>query len=88
MAIIHQSDRQFAVLAATTSEPGIHISDHRPGVFGGRGGRDQEIAFLKGTSGVDDDRKISDVWINFAGTGDSKRLDESRRRVFEENDSF
>ena len=80
MALLYQYDQEIAKYQAKTTATSNYRSDQKAALFGGRGGRDREIAFLSANT------KLSDGWQAFASaqgmTG--SRANESRRKFFEE----
>lgn len=92
MAIKYPIQSQIESLVATRgySISLNRISDLRKAVFGGRGGRNEELEYLRGnagTAGVGVDTKVSDMWIRFGGTWTGgkvgKRADQAKRLTYE-----
>ena len=80
MPIFYQSDRQIAKLQAKTTVTSNYRADHRGALFGGRGGRDREIAFLSSNT------KLADGWQAYGSARgiSGSRSNETRRKFFEE----
>lgn len=80
MPLFYQLDRQIAKMQEKTTSPSRYLSDQKKALFGGRGGRDKEIAFLSSN------KKLSDGWQTYGSeqgvTG--SRANETKRKFFEE----
>ena len=88
MAVKHRYDEEIVDLATTSQVNSRYRSDHRQTVFGGRGGKSDEIAFLKAQSLEDAPKKLSDAWISYTvglSILGSNRYDQLKRRFHEES---
>ena len=85
MPIFYQMDRQIAKMQAKTTDTSKYLSDQKKALYGGRGGRDEEIDYLSSIS-TNKDKKLSDAWQGFGSSQgiSGKRDNETKRKFFEE----
>ena len=85
MPFFYAMDRQIAKMQAKTTVTSRYLSDQKKALFGGRGGRDEEIDYLSSTS-TNPDKKLSDAWQGFGSSQgiSGKRDNETKRKFFEE----
>ena len=88
MALFYQLDRQIAKMQEKTTSTSRYLSDQKKSLFGGRGGRDEEINYLSSQS-TNPDTKLSDAWQGFGSSqGISGKRDNETKRKFYEEASF
>ena len=91
MATLSRYDAEIAGLGNRSGIISHYRSDHRVAFLGGRGGKDEEIAFLNAESAADTETHLQDSWAIYLSEGYGMtfgRIDEAKRRHFEENGSF
>ena len=87
MALLYQSERELVRFQTKTTATSNYRSDQKSALFGGRGGRDEEIDYLSSQS-TNPDTKLSDAWQGFGSSQSvgGSRANETRRKFFEEKD--
>lgn len=85
MPLFYQLDRQIAKMQEKTTETSRYLSDQKKALFGGRGGRDEEIDYLSSQS-TNPDKKLSDAWQGFGSfrSISGNRPNETKRKFYEE----
>ena len=85
MPIFYRRDQEIKDLGLKTGVTSNYRSDHKGALYGGRGGRDQEINYLT-TNGITGNTKLSDAWVGYGATQGvtGQRFDEVRRKFYEE----
>lgn len=86
MANLYQGDLVPVKMARKTTVTSRYRSDQRKALFGGRGGRDQEINYLftqAGTTGT----QLSSAWQAFGSKRgiSGSRANTTKRKFFEES---
>ena len=91
MAILSRYDAEITALGSTSGATSHYRSDHRVAILGGRGGKDEEIAYLNAQATPNTDTHLSGAWSIYlmeAWGMTFTRIDEAIRRHFEENGSY
>ena len=91
MAILSGYDAEIKALGSTSGVTSHYRSDHRVAFMGGRGGRDEEIAYLNSQATPNRGSYLHDAWSVYLAEGWGmifSRVDHAKRRHFEENSGF
>ena len=86
MPIFRQGDLVNVKMARKTTIASRYFGDQRAALFGGRGGRDQEINYLH-TQAITTGTKLSDAWQAFGSKRgiSGNRPNETKRKFYEES---